>query len=86
MAIPCLHGASALATIETSRPDVVLLDIQLDTADRGWEILETLRQRNGGGGCQLLSAPEHPASQRGLTVSFATEWRRYASRTCLMIC
>jgi DNA-binding NtrC family response regulator len=34
--------------LEASRPGVVLLDIRLDTPDRGWEILRQLRRTDWG--------------------------------------
>ena len=49
--IPCTDGASAAAVIEESRPDVVVLDIRLDTRDRGWTILREMRGSTWG--CHL---------------------------------
>ena len=42
--ISCLHGTGAIAFIESVRPDLVLLDIQMEQWDTGLKVLAGLRQ------------------------------------------
>jgi CheY-like chemotaxis protein len=41
--VACHDGAVALACVRDAAPAVVILDVHLDTPDRGWRILEDMQ-------------------------------------------
>ena len=55
------NGRVALATIESSNPDVVLLDLMMPIMD-GWAVLEELQRRSRRPPVIVVTAVEAPAS------------------------
>ncbi len=46
--MPCPQGRPALTMLQSGRPDVILLDIRMDTPDRGWCVLREIRRTAWG--------------------------------------
>lgn len=73
--IPCPDGSIALSILELNRPDVVVLDVRLDTPQRGWEILRNARRTDWGSTLPVVicTGAETTGAEAGSSVSGPTE-------------
>jgi DNA-binding response OmpR family regulator len=42
-AVPYRHGKAAVEAVKHDQPDVIILDLWLDTPETGWEVLQQLK-------------------------------------------
>jgi CheY-like chemotaxis protein len=52
--IGCATTSDALATVARARPDLVILDLWMETRDAGWQLLDRLRRDPGTAAVPVL--------------------------------
>jgi CheY-like chemotaxis protein len=79
--IGAANGAEALDCLDTSRPDVMVLDLLMPVM-HGWEFMESYRVRTGGEAIPIVVVSVNPA--RSPAWEFAASWPSHStSPSCL---